>query len=60
MGMGEPMANLKNVLPALTALTADWGLGLSARRVTVSTVGVPVGIRKLAAFDLPVTHPRPH
>ena len=55
MGMGEPMANLKNVLPALTALTADWGLGLSARRVTVSTVGVPVGIRKLAAFDLPVT-----
>lgn len=55
MGMGEPMANLKNVLPALTALTADWGLGLSARKVTVSTVGVPVGIRKLAAFDLPVT-----
>ncbi len=55
MGMGEPMANLKNVLPALTTLTADWGLGLSARRVTVSTVGVPAGIRKLAAFDLPVT-----
>ena len=55
MGMGEPMANLKAVIPALRALTADWGLGLSARRVTVSTVGVVPGIRKLAELDLPVT-----
>ncbi|MEE9403622.1 MAG: 23S rRNA (adenine(2503)-C(2))-methyltransferase RlmN [Algisphaera sp.] len=55
MGMGEPMANLKNVLPALQTLAADWGLGLSARKITVSTVGVPAGIRKLAQLDLPVT-----
>lgn len=41
MGMGEPLANLKNLLPALDRLTADDGLGLGARRITVSTVGLP-------------------
>lgn len=55
MGMGEPMANLRNVLPAVRALAADWGMGLSARKITVSTVGVPAGIRKLGDLDLPVT-----
>ncbi|MEM1107157.1 MAG: 23S rRNA (adenine(2503)-C(2))-methyltransferase RlmN [Planctomycetota bacterium] len=55
MGMGEPMANLRNVLPAVRTLAADWGMGLSARKITVSTVGVPAGIRKLADLDLPVT-----
>lgn len=55
MGMGEPMANLRSVLPAIRTLAADWGVGLSARKITVSTVGVPQGIRKLADLDLPVT-----
>lgn len=55
MGMGEPMANLRSVLPAVRTLAADWGIGLSARKITVSTVGVPAGIRKLADLDLPVT-----
>ena len=55
MGMGEPLANFAAVAAALRALTADWGLGLSARKITVSTVGVPSGIRRLAAIDLPVT-----
>jgi 23S rRNA (adenine2503-C2)-methyltransferase len=55
MGMGEPLVNFGAVAGALRALTADWGMGLSARRVTVSTVGVPAGIRKLAELDLPVT-----
>ncbi|MEM1212035.1 MAG: 23S rRNA (adenine(2503)-C(2))-methyltransferase RlmN [Planctomycetota bacterium] len=55
MGMGEPMVNLKAVLPALHTLAADWGMNLSARRITVSTVGVPAGIRRLATIDLPVT-----
>ncbi|MEM1028444.1 MAG: 23S rRNA (adenine(2503)-C(2))-methyltransferase RlmN [Planctomycetota bacterium] len=55
MGMGEPMANLRHVLPAVRTLAADWGMGLSARKITVSTVGVPAGIRKLADLDLPVT-----
>ncbi|QDV31602.1 putative dual-specificity RNA methyltransferase RlmN [Planctopirus ephydatiae] len=48
MGMGEPLANLKNLLPALDRLTADDGLGLGARRITVSTVGLPEKIRELA------------
>ena len=55
MGMGEPLANFAAVSKALRHLTADWGLNLSARRITVSTVGVPSGIRRLAEIDLPVT-----
>jgi 23S rRNA (adenine2503-C2)-methyltransferase len=55
MGMGEPMANLRAVLPAVRTLAADWGMNLSARKITVSTVGVPAGIRRLADLDLPVT-----
>ena len=41
MGEGEPMDNLDSVLRALSVLTADWGLGWSPKRITVSTVGVP-------------------
>jgi 23S rRNA (adenine2503-C2)-methyltransferase len=40
MGMGEPMDNLENVLKACKILTAEWGLAISARNVTVSTVGI--------------------
>lgn len=39
MGMGEPLDNLKPVLRAIEILTADWGLGWSPKRITVSTVG---------------------
>lgn len=39
MGMGEPTDNLDNVLPAIEVLTAKWGLAMSPRRITVSTVG---------------------
>lgn len=46
MGMGEPLANRKAVLPALTILNAGYGIG--ARRITVSTVGVIPGIAALA------------
>jgi 23S rRNA (adenine2503-C2)-methyltransferase len=52
MGMGEPLANLENLLPALDDATSSTGLGLSARRITISTVGLPAAIRKLAARDL--------
>ncbi len=55
MGMGEPLANLSAVIPALRVLTAEWGVNLSARKITVSTVGVVPGIRKLAQLDLPIT-----
>jgi len=55
MGMGEPLSNFSQVSQALRTLTADWGMGISARRITVSTVGVPSGIRRLAELDIPVT-----
>lgn len=48
MGIGEPLANLKSLAPALEALTDQGGLGLGARRITISTVGLPDKIRELA------------
>ncbi len=48
MGMGEPLANLDRLLPALALATSPEGLGMSSRHVTVSTVGIPKGIRRLA------------
>ncbi len=47
MGMGEPMLNLKQVLPAIRLLLDDFAYGLSARRVTVSTAGVVPGLAQL-------------
>jgi 23S rRNA (adenine2503-C2)-methyltransferase len=52
MGMGEPLANYGPVWAAVERLHAD--LGFSARHITVSTVGVVPGIRRLAAERLPV------
>jgi 23S rRNA (adenine2503-C2)-methyltransferase len=46
MGMGEPMDNIDNVLKACHILTSEWGLSLSPRNVTVSTVGITPGIEK--------------
>jgi 23S rRNA (adenine2503-C2)-methyltransferase len=40
MGMGEPLHNYDNVVAALATLSAPWGLAISARRITVSTVGL--------------------
>ncbi len=52
MGMGESLANLDNLTVALDRLcSSEAGLGLSQRRVTISTVGLPEKIRKLAALD---------
>ena len=53
MGIGEPLANLKSLLPALDTLNEKGGLGLGARRMTVSTVGLPDGIRQLAKHGKP-------
>ena len=57
MGMGEPMINYKNVVAALHRLIdpAPEGFGLSARGITVSTVGLVPLIRKLAGEGMPVT-----
>ena len=48
MGMGEPLHNFDGLMGALTILNADWGFRFGARRVTVSTVGLPDHIRQLA------------
>jgi 23S rRNA (adenine2503-C2)-methyltransferase len=48
MGMGEPLANLDNLLDALAVATARDGLGIGARHVTISTVGLPAKMRRLA------------
>ena len=51
MGMGEPLANLDAVLAALEEASRDDGLGISPRRITISTVGLPKAIRRLAEVD---------
>ncbi len=53
MGMGEPLANFDRVWPAVERIHG--ALGLSARHLTISTVGVVPGIRRLAAQRLPVS-----
>jgi len=54
MGMGEPLHNYKNVLQALHILNSGDGFNLGARHITISTVGVVPGIRKLSQEDLQV------
>ncbi len=48
MGMGEPLLNYANVLEAIDKITHNEGLGMSAKRITVSTVGITKMIKKLA------------
>ncbi|MDN3724349.1 23S rRNA (adenine(2503)-C(2))-methyltransferase RlmN [Aequorivita sp. SDUM287046] len=48
MGMGEPLMNYKNVLESIEKITSDEGLGMSPKRIVVSTSGVPKMIKKLA------------
>lgn len=57
MGMGEPLANYSRLMHAIRVLVAKApdGLGMSARQITVSTVGLAPAIGKLAAEDLPLT-----
>ncbi len=47
MGMGEPLLNLNNVVPAMEIMLDDFGFGLSKRRVTLSTSGVVPALDKL-------------
>jgi 23S rRNA (adenine2503-C2)-methyltransferase len=47
MGMGEPLANYRSLLPALELLLSDFSYGLSRRRITVSTSGIVPQITKL-------------
>ena len=48
MGMGEPLMNYKNVLAAIDKITSPEGLGMSPKRIVVSTSGVPKMIKKMA------------
>jgi 23S rRNA (adenine2503-C2)-methyltransferase len=48
MGMGEPLMNYKNVLKSVEMITSPEGLGMSPKRITLSTSGVPKMIKKLA------------
>lgn len=54
MGMGEPMMNYKNVVEAIRKITQPDGLGMSPRRITVSTSGIPKMIKMLADEELRV------
>lgn len=53
MGMGEPTANLDSLLSALSIVSSEDGLGIGARKITISTVGIPSGILRLAELDHP-------
>lgn len=55
MGMGEPLANYAAVMQAVRTLMAPWGLNIGGRRITISTVGLPRAIERLADEGLPVT-----
>jgi 23S rRNA (adenine2503-C2)-methyltransferase len=48
MGMGEPLANIDSLLPALDEASREDGLGISGRRITISTVGLTKAMRKLS------------
>jgi 23S rRNA (adenine2503-C2)-methyltransferase len=54
MGMGEPLANFANVIKAIRVITDEHGIAMGARRITVSTVGVPSKIRELADIGISV------
>lgn len=52
MGMGEPLMNYNNVMKAIEMITSPEGLGMSPKRITVSTSGVPKMIKKMADDDV--------
>src|SRR5438876_10665349 len=54
MGMGEPLANFENLMRAIRIINAPSGLGIGARRITVSTSGLAPQIRKLADEQLQI------
>jgi 23S rRNA (adenine2503-C2)-methyltransferase len=55
MGLGEPLANYEATVQALRTINADWGLNVGARKITISTVGLPKPMRRLAEEGLQIT-----
>jgi 23S rRNA (adenine2503-C2)-methyltransferase len=54
MGLGEPLANYAAVVTAIRLINADWGLNIGARKITVSTVGLPSQMMRLANENLQI------
>lgn len=54
MGMGEPLLNLDNLIPAIEILSSEKGVNISKRRITISTSGIVPGIERLLEEKLPV------
>ncbi|MDN3514049.1 MAG: 23S rRNA (adenine(2503)-C(2))-methyltransferase RlmN [Candidatus Brocadia sp.] len=54
MGIGEPLMNYDNVIKAVRTMNSGWGLGIGARHITISTVGIVDGILRLAHEGLQV------
>ncbi len=55
MGLGEPLANYAATVQAIRTINAEWGMGIGARKITVSTVGLPTQMRRLADEELQIT-----
>ena len=55
MGMGEPLANYQETLKAVKIINARWGFGIGARHITLSTIGLPKQIKKLAHEPIQIT-----
>lgn len=55
MGMGEPLDNLENCLKFVRIVRAPEGVNLGVRRISISTVGIVPGIRRLAEEEIPIT-----
>lgn len=54
MGLGEPLGNYAAVLASVRTINADWGMNIGARKITISTVGLPSQIRRLADEELQI------
>lgn len=55
MGLGEPLANYASTVGAVRTINAEWGMRVAARKITVSTVGLPGQMRRLAEEGLQIT-----
>ncbi len=55
MGLGEPLANYAATVHAIRTINAEWGMGIGARKITVSTVGLPTPMRRLADEKMQIT-----
>lgn len=55
MGLGEPLANYAPTVQAIRTINAEWGMGIGARKITVSTVGLPSQMKRLADEKMQIT-----